>query len=77
MFDLVHLAMTRAARSFGGDDGVFNAAGFSNQLCKLAGLSGPISGELVEVILCGRADVRQIHDLCHYKTLEPIHPWHN
>lgn len=67
MFDLVHIAMSRAADNFGGKPGVFNGAGFSQELSKLAGVSHGIDGRLVEVILCGRCDVVQLSGGSHYR----------
>jgi NAD(P)-dependent dehydrogenase (short-subunit alcohol dehydrogenase family) len=70
MSDVVNLAMRRAVKSFGGNDGVFNGAGFGIQLMKLANLDGVIDGNLVEVILCGREDVIQLQGGSHYLMLE-------
>jgi hypothetical protein len=70
MFDLVSLAMRRAAESFGGDKKVFNGAGFGLQLMKLARLEGAIDGNLVEAILCGRDDVEQLSGGSHYRLIE-------
>ncbi len=70
MFDVVHLAMRRAAQKFGGDDNVFNGAGFGTELMKLSNLSGGVDGNLVEVILCGRCDVEQLSGGSHYRLIE-------
>lgn len=57
--DLVRLACERAVIDFGDEgDGQFIAAGFSNELMKLAaGLHGRVDGNLVKAILSGRKDV--------------------
>lgn len=70
VFDVVNLAMRRAAESYGGDRKVFNSAGFGLQLMRLAGLSGGIDGNLVEVILCGRSDVEQLSGGSHFRLIE-------
>jgi len=70
MFDVVHLSMRRAVEKFGGNDKVFNAAGFGIQLAKLANLANGIDGNLVEVILCGRDDVEQLSSGSHYRLIE-------
>lgn len=70
MFDVVHVAMRRAAVKFGGNDGVFNVAGFGTELMKLANLDGGVDGNLVEVILCGRDDVEQLSGGSHYRFIE-------
>lgn len=56
--DTVRDAMERAAERFGGPDGVFSGAGFSNALMHAAGLSGAVDGRLVRAILAGRCDVQ-------------------
>lgn len=70
MFDVVHIAMRRAVEKFGGDDKVFNGAGFGTELAKLANLANGVDGNLVEVILCGRDDVEQLIGGSHYRLLE-------
>lgn len=70
MFDLVHLAMRRAVEKFGGNEKVFNGAGFGVELMRLANLQGGIDGHLVEAILCGREDVRQLSGGAHYLLIE-------
>ena len=70
MFDVVHIAMRRAGKNFGGDGKVFNGAGFGNELAKLAGLANGVDGNLVEVILCGRDDVEQLSGGSHYRLIE-------
>lgn len=69
--DLVGLAMDRAVKSFGGD-GIFNAAGFSNELMRLANLKGSIDGHLVRAILTGRADVMVLHGGAHYQRITKV-----
>jgi hypothetical protein len=70
MFDVVHIAMRRAVNKFGGDDKVFNGAGFGTELAKLANLASGVDGNLVEVILCGRDDVEQLSGGSHYRLVE-------
>ena len=70
MFDLIHLAMQRAAEQFGGDRKQFNSAEFGAQMMRLAGLQGVIDGRLVEVMLCGRRDVEQLPGGAHYSLVE-------
>ena len=70
MFDVVHLAMRRAVEKFGGNDKVFNGAGFGTELAKLANLANSVDGNLVEVILCGRDDVEQLSGGSHYRLIE-------
>ena len=70
MFDVVHVAMRRAVEKFGGNDKVFNAAGFGIQLAKLANLDNGVDGNLVEAILCGRDDVEQLSGGSHYRLIE-------
>jgi hypothetical protein len=72
MFDVVHMAMRRASKKFGGGRGVFNAAGFGTELAKLANLSGGVDGNLVESILCGRDDVEQLAGGAHYRLIEKM-----
>ena len=68
MFDVVRVAMNRAADSFGNGN-QFNAAGFSQAMVDLAGLTTQIDGRLVETILCGRGDVRQLDGGSHYEII--------
>ena len=70
MFDVVHVAMRRAVEKFGGNDKVFNGAGFGTELAKMANLANGVDGNLVEVILCGRDDVEQLSGGSHYRLLE-------
>lgn len=69
-FDLVKLAMNRAAQRFGGSDRVFNGAGFSSAFRELAGVASGIDGKVVEAILCGRPDCLQLSGGSHYKIIE-------
>lgn len=55
----MRLACERAADAYGGDDGMFNAAGFSLYFKLLAGMSNGIDGEYVRAILSGRSDIRK------------------
>lgn len=68
MEDVVGLAIVQAVRSFGGNGGMFNSAGFSQCLCRLAGLKiQGIDGHLVEVILWGRIDVKAMPGGSHWQ----------
>lgn len=60
--------MEQAARKFGGNDGVFNAACFSNRMMTLAGLSGVMDGMLVRAVLSGRGDVEVLRG-GHYRLM--------
>ena len=74
MFDLVHLAIRDAVRLFDGSGesrNVFNAAGFSQAMCKRANLvNATLDGHLVDAILCGRDDVEQLSGGAHYRLIE-------
>lgn len=68
--DVVWLAMHQAVDAYGGDNtGVFNAAGFSLCLMRIAGLRGVIDGILVRAILGGRTDVEADGESGYYKLL--------
>jgi hypothetical protein len=60
--DLIRYAMDEAALYFGGDDGIFNGAGFSKAFTRMAGLADhqPIDGMLVKAMLSGRRDVKAL-----------------
>ena len=45
------IAARIACRSFGGDDGMFNSAGFSNAVELVTGLCRPMDGRLVQFVL--------------------------
>lgn len=67
--DLVRLAMERACESYGSPL-VFNLANLSEQISKLAGVKGPIDGEVLRVILAGRADVRPCRTRCYFEIVD-------
>lgn len=67
--DNVSLAMQMAANSFGGKDGVFNGANFSNAMRKLAGVNCNFDGHVVATILEGRSDVEVLKGGSHYRYL--------
>lgn len=69
-FDLVRLAMNRAAERFDPRDLVFNAANFSHAFMELAGLEGSLDGRIVEAMLCGRPDCEQLSGGSHYIIIE-------
>jgi hypothetical protein len=54
--------MRQAAKAFGGDDGLFNAAGFGVAFMRIADMRGTLDGEVVRVMLCGRRDVEVLDD---------------
>jgi len=71
MNDAVALAMRQAARSFAAEDRrTFNAANFSEALARIAGTKGPIDGNVVRAILCGRDDVENLDGGSHFRILE-------
>jgi hypothetical protein len=72
--DSVSLAMQMAAKSFGGDDGVFNAAGFSNAMRRLSGVNCSLDGYVVAAILRGRIDVEAREGGATYRYLNYIAP---
>lgn len=67
--DAVHEAMLRAAKKYGGTDGAFNSACFSEALLELAGVKQPIDGKVVAAILLGRSDVEVLSGRAHYRVL--------
>jgi hypothetical protein len=71
MNDLVSLAMFRATEKFGGTDGIFNAACFSAEFRRLAGVDGLLDGRVVQAILCGRSDVVPLKGGAHYRHVQP------
>ena len=73
MNDLIRLAMEHAVRDFGDKgDGIFNAAGLSDAICKLAGVRGALDGKVVRAILTGRPDVELLKGGCHYRMLSVL-----
>lgn len=67
--DNVSLAVQMAANSFGGKDGVFNAANFSNAIRQLAGVGCTLDGHVIATILGGRSDVEVLEGGSHYRYL--------
>lgn len=67
--DVIGQAMKLAAERFGGVDGMFNAAGFSNTLGFLTGINGGVDGKLVKAILSGRTDCEHLPG-SHYRWLK-------
>lgn len=55
--DVVSLAAEQAAKSFGGNDGMFNGSGFGLAIGRIAGIKGGLDGLIVRAILAGRSDV--------------------
>lgn len=68
-FDLIRLAMNRACELFGGNDGVFNGACFSQAFIRMAGVESNLDGRVVEAMLCGRSDVEQLSGGAHYRLV--------
>lgn len=62
--DLVGAAAQEAARRFGGEDGVFSAAGFSTEMREHCAQT--LDGKMVRAILSGRSDVIP-HGPAHYR----------
>ena len=73
MKDLVSYVCRRAARSFGGSDGMFNAANFSGAWREVTGLRSGLDGYAVEAMLHGRADVIRVGS-SHYTITTPEPP---
>lgn len=69
MNDTVGLAAHQAAKAFGGNEGIFNAAGFGIALMRIAGLSGVMDGYLVRAVLSGRRDIEVLHGGAHFRLL--------
>ena len=70
--DAVHDTMLRAAEKYGGTDGTFNSACFSEALLDLAGVKQPIDGKVVAAILLGRSDVEVLSGRAHYRVLPVV-----
>jgi hypothetical protein len=64
--DLIGYVCYRATQKFGGNDGVFNAAGFSNAFESITGIKKTMDGNEVLAILWGRKDV-EILNRSHYR----------
>jgi hypothetical protein len=68
--ETVQKAMKLAAERYGGNDGVFNSAGFASAMAELAGLVTHVNlmdGKLVEAILTGRSDVEALSGGAHWR----------
>jgi hypothetical protein len=70
MADLIHEIMVEASQRFGGDDRVFNAAGFGLAFARKVGLNGPLDGIVVQTILSVREDVEHLSG-AHYRVIRP------
>lgn len=71
----IRKAMQIAAEAFGLKSGTFNAAGFSNALCKIAGTDGIVDGKVVRAILSGRDDVEFLRPGdSHYRFRDFVEP---
>jgi hypothetical protein len=63
---ILKLAAYRAALAFGGTDGMFNSACFSDALEKVTGLVNA-SGAALALMLVGRPWVTRMRDGCHWR----------
>ncbi len=70
---MIAWTMRRACRRFGGTDGTFNAAGFSQAWSDVTGIRGGLGGETVAAMLHGRNDVVVLRGGAHYR-LAPTAP---
>jgi hypothetical protein len=67
--DFVRRACEDAVTSFGGQDGIFNSAGFGVAFRKLAGVTQTLDGKYVRAILLGRKDVDLLSGGAHFRLL--------
>lgn len=58
----------KATRKFGGNDGLFNSAGFSSVIRDALGLA-TLDGLIVKLILSGRDGIEQV-GAAHWRLLE-------
>ncbi len=70
MNDLIRLAASRACDSFGGNDGTFNAAGFSQEFIKMSPTSNQIDGHIVRMMLTGRPDIQVLKGDAHFRLVQ-------
>lgn len=70
MNDLLHFAMIRATQIFGGNDGVFSSASFSQAIKKVTGVKHLLDGQFVRAMMVGRTDVELLSGGCHYRVIE-------
>lgn len=70
--DLIRLAAERAARRFGGTDGIFNSAGFSQEFTRMARVSRPLDGNVVRAMLCGRSDCELLSGGAHFRLVSKL-----
>jgi hypothetical protein len=64
--DMLRFTMEKAAQRFGGGDGTFNAANFSNALRETSGVAQTLDGKMVRALMVGRPDVRVLPG-SHYR----------
>lgn len=64
---VIHLAADIAAEKFEHGGNRFNAAGFSNALCKITGVGAPLDGRIVRAILCGQSGIEKLSGGSHYR----------
>lgn len=64
---LVSLAMVRAIAAFGGEDGVFNRAGFQTAFDAVLGFPGTTTSTMAAALLGKRADVEVLAGGAHYR----------
>ena len=67
MNDLIRLAAERAAASYGGHDGTFNAANFSQEFIAMGPTVRQIDGIVVRMMLTGRDDIGVLAGGSHYR----------
>jgi hypothetical protein len=59
-----------ACKKFGGNDGVFNSAGFAQIVEELTGLPiTEIDGEIVRLILSNRSEISSLPGGSHWKVI--------
>jgi hypothetical protein len=69
MNDMMRYAMEKAAKTFGGSDGMFNLACLSNSITRICGIKGVIDGEILRCLLVGRNDVLPLSGGAHFRLI--------
>ena len=71
MSDMLHYAMYRACRKFGGaNDGTFNLSCLSEAIGEISDVPGCIDGQILRALLVGRDDVEEMSGGAHYRLKE-------
>lgn len=70
MSDLLNYVCQRAVQKFGGRDGTFNGACFSQAWKDVTGLQSGLDGLAVRAMMHGRMDVERI-GTAHYRLTPP------